>query len=475
MKNVLQFIHAIIFTSYISCQPTNWTLSQCIEYAYNHSLDLQLQQINTQILLAQKKQALYSFLPTLSGNFSHAYQYGRTIDPFTNEFALENVQTDNVYLSADLLLFQGFRLINQWKKSKLEYENAQISTEIRKQDIALAIATAYLQILFYTEEYRRSLKSLEITLQQLQKVRIAFEAGQVPRDNLVQMEAQLATEEAQLLNFQNQLQLAKLTLRQLMNLQDTTGFTIVIPDAISLQDTNLLLNYTAESIYQLALQHHPLILLAKNNIQLAIYDLKIARSSLYPVLRIYSSYGTGYSSARKQLSDITVSGLDTVGITTESPSEYVLMPSFSYSYEVIPFRNQWEDNLNRSIGLTLSIPLFHQFSARTNISIAKLNQQNRIVQLEQQQWELKKNIEKAFYDALAAKANYKAVLKQSMALEQVFNSTQIRFETGKATPFEYNDAKMKFQQSLSDLNKAKFELIFRIKILEFYMGKELNI
>lgn len=475
MKKAFLYIQLFYLTGCLFAQSPAWSLAQCIDYAYKHSLDLQIQQINSQILLAQKKQALYSFLPSISGNFSHAYQYGRTIDPFTNEFALERVQTDNIYVSGDLLLFQGFRLVNQWKKSNLEYENTLITTELRKQDIALAIATAYLQILFYHEEYLRSEKSLEITHQQLQKIKIAFEAGQIPRDNLIQMEAQLATEEAQVLNFKNQLQLAKLTLQQLMNFQDSTGFDIVIPEINSLQDTNLLLNQTPETIYQLALQQYPTIQLAKNNVQLANYDLKIARSSLYPVLRLYSSYGTGYSSARKQLSEVNLSGVDTVGITSESPSEYVLIPSFSYVYEVIPFRQQWEDNLNRSFGLTLSIPIFHQFSSRTNISIARLNQQTRMLQLEQQQWELKKNIEKAYYDALAAKANYRAVLKQVIALEQAFSSTQIRFETGKSTPFEYNDAKIKLQQALSDLNKAKFELIFRIKILEFYMGKELSI
>jgi len=474
MKKLI-FLFIVSIEGNIFAQNNILSLSQCIDYAYKNSIEIKLQEISTDILLLQKKQALFSFLPSFSGSFSHAYQYGRSIDPFTNQFALEKVQTDNLYASGDVLVFQGFYLVNQWKKKKLEYENGQLNIEVSKRDIALAIATAYLQVLFYREEYERALRALENSIAQVNKTKLSYEIGQLAKDYLLQMEAQQAADEAQVQNMLNQLQLAKLTLKQLMNYQDTTYFDIISPNENLLQDTSFLLTQTSETIYQQALQNYPLLKVSENNVTLAKYELRMSRSLFYPSIRLYSNFGTGYSSARKQISNITFEGFDTLGITSESMNEYVLSPAYSYNYEIIPFRKQWEDNFNKTVGITLNIPLFNKFNAHINISLAKLKIQNMQLQLDQQRWELKKNIEKSYYDALAALSNYRALKKQKQAQEEVFKAIQYKFNTGKVSPFEYNDAKNKLQQTEADLNKVKYELIFRIKILEFYMGKEISL
>jgi outer membrane protein len=450
-----------------------WSLEECIGYAMEHNLQIKQRMLSLELAGENLLESRAAMLPSLNGNVSHGYNWGRTIDRFTNEFATERVQFNNFYLSSSVYVFNGFRLLNTIQKNRLELMASRYDVDKMRDDISLNIATAYLSILFSIEQLENIRGQVDVTRQQLARTRQLVDAGTLARGSLLTMEAQLAAEERQVVEAENLVDLNHLTLTQLLDLPSSEGFRIIRPD-FAMEEGNALLE-NPNDIYAYALEHQPGVQSAEIRLEGASKDVSIAQSYRSPSLAIQGSWGTGYSGASRQLQSATLTGIDTLGYTIEPTPVPVGIPAFDYSYERIPFKDQIDQNNNTSLGIYLTIPIFNGFQARTAVNRARLNLMNAEYALEIEKNRLYKEIQQSYADAMAALKRYRASEKSKSALGESFTYTEQRFDVGMVNSVEYNDAKNKLSQAESEVLQAKYEFVFRKTILDYYLGKPITL
>lgn len=462
----------VFSVSLLNAQVVNvWSLEDCVEHAIENNLRIQQQKLGVDISQENLRQTKALRFPSLNTNASHNYNYGRTLDPLTNEFATERIQSNNFNLNSGVTLFSGFQIRNSVARDQYELEASKLNVETMINDISLSVASSYLQILFAKELVEVAANQLDITRQQVARTARLVEAGTLARGSLLTIQAQEATEELQLVNAENQLRLAYLDLIQLLDLRDDGTFEIEMP-GIELYHSETV-NYSPLQIYDIAVQIQPNILSADVQLASAKKSYEIARGGRSPVLSLSGSMGTGYSEARLEISEIIE--LDPQMIGQTASGEAVFAPSFSYKTNPIPFWDQIEENLNRSFGLFLRIPIFNNYQVRSNIGRSQIAVENARLQRQIIRDQLYKIIEQAHQDAHAALQRYHATEKNVQALEESFRYTEQRFNVGMVNTLEYNDAKNRLTAAQSDLLQAKYEYVFRVQILDFYLGNPISL
>ncbi|MAY83649.1 MAG: hypothetical protein CMP59_05890 [Flavobacteriales bacterium] len=452
-----------------------WTLDECINYAYEHNIQVQQNIINMRLAEQDLKASKYNVLPNLNGSASHVYNFGQTIDPFTNTFATTQVRSNQLALSSTLTIFNGFQNINNIKFNQAQLEANRYDLETMKNDIALNVANAYLQILFNQELAKNAANQLEVTQIQLERIEKQVTAGALPQGDLQEIQAQLASEELQLVNAENQLRLSKINLTQLLNLTEHKNFEVVEPNLDDIEGNAELINPGV--LYENALDIMPQVKRAESNFFAAEKNTSLARGRYYPTLNLTGSIGSGYSGANQEIVGINDLGLTPSGDVVEtSPGNFipVLSPTATVIREDKPWDDQLDDNFNKSIGFRLSIPIFNGLNSRTNVQKAKLNLENAQLSLENTKLQLRQNIETAHAEAVAALKRYNAAKKSVEALETSFEYTTQRFGVGLLNSFDFNNEKNRLNNARSELLQAKYEYIFKTKVLDFYRGQALT-
>lgn len=468
----------VLFISLASMQlsaqaetPSRWSLEDCIIYAHEHNIQVQQNIINKRIAEQDLKASKYSILPNLNGSATHIYNFGQTIDPFTNTFATSQVRSNQLSLSSSITLFDGLRNINNVKLNQAQLEANKYDVESIKNDISLNVANAYLTILFNIELGRNSERQLEVTKIQIDRIEKQVKAGTLPQGSLQEIQAQYASEELQLINAQNQLKLSKINLAQLLNLESSENFEIVEPNLNDFQGVSEMI--TPGALFETAVDIMPEIKRAEYNYYAAEKSKSLARGSYYPTLTLNGSIGSGYSGANQELVGITDLGFQPNGSITTG-GDFVLSPTFNRVLEDKPFSDQLDDNFNKSIGFRLSVPLFNGLNSRTNVQKAKLNAQSAELGLDNAKLQLRQNIETAHAEAVAALKRYKAAEKSVEALQTSFEYTNQRFSVGLVNYYDFNNEKNRLNNAQSELLQAKYEYIFKTKVLDFYTGQALR-
>ncbi len=443
-----------------------WTLEACVSHALENNIQIKQQKLGVDIARENLSQSQASRFPNFNASASHGYNFGRTIDPFTNEFATETVQFNNFSMSSGVTLFSGFQIHNSVQQRGFELEASRYDVEATQNDISLAVASAYLQILFRMELLDMALNQYGITQQQVNRTAQLVEAGTQPRGSLFTVQAQLAGEELQVVNATNQLDIAYLDLAQLLNLEDPAGFRIAIPDiAIDPGDD---LEYSPLQVYNAAVRTQPQVRATEFRVASAEKGLAVARGGRSPMLSLRGSYGSGFSGASREVTDIIAGEPQEIGRTATGVP--VFAPSFEYETRIKPFQDQLSDNLNRSIGLSLTIPVFNNYQTKTAIGRSRIALENARLSQQLVREQLFKTIQLAHADAQAALKRYLASEKNVDALEESFRYTEQRFNVGMVNVLEYNDAKNRLTAAQSEMLQSKYEYVFRTKILEFYTG-----
>ncbi len=448
-----------------------WTLQQCVDYALKNNIQIRQSQLNAEISKENFVQSQASALPSLNGNVSHSYNFGRTIDPFTNTFATDKVLSQNFYLSSSVTLFSGFQTYNTIRQNKMVYLASQYDITKTTNDISLGIASAYLQVLFAQELRNIARSQAEVTLKQVERTRKLLEAGSVAKGTLLDIQSQLAAEELNFTNAQNQLDIATLSLVQLLNLEKAEGFSIVKPDLADPSES--LLGASPSQVYSTAVQRQPEIKSAEYRLLSSERGLSAARGGMSPRISLSGSYGTGYSGASKRIAGSPAFNFAPNGDFT-SGGDTVYSAFLTNGFEVIPFSDQVNDNINKNIGLHLTVPLFNGLQTKSAMSRAKLQKQISELSLQQAKNDLNKAIQQAHADATAALKKYGATKKAAEAMQEAFKYTEQKFNVGMLNSNDYNDAKNKLQKAESDLLSAKYDYIFKVKVLDFYQGKPLS-
>ena len=448
----------------------SWTLKRCIDHALEHNIQIMQSELGAKLSKQDVIQSKAAALPTLNGFATHSYNFGQTIDRYTNQFAKDRVRSNNFGLSSSVTLFNGFQTINTIKQNRFNEMASRYDVDKIRNDVSLNVAANYLQVLFNQEQLEIARNQLQITLQQVNKTKKLVNAGSLAKGSLLDIEAQLATEELNLVTAENQLDITYLNLRQLLELDINEQFRIVKPN-ISLQE-EIKVNTTTGQVYDAALSTLPEIKSAEYRMLGSERMLAIAKGGRSPQLNLSASYGTGYSGARQDIAGVMGSGYDTIAVTTSGES--VLSPSYTYQYETASFNEQVKDNMNQTVGLNLTIPIFNGWAVKTGITKAKIGVERAQLDIELAKNTLRKNIQQAHADAVAASKRHRATEKTVNALKESFHYAEQRFNVGMVTSVEYNDAKNKLTKVQSDLLQAKYDYVFKTKILDFYQGKSLG-
>lgn len=464
-KNIFRIIILLLASHTISAQKV-WTLADCINYANENNIQIKQTELGVDLNEGNLKQSKAALLPKFSAGASNVYNFGRTIDPFTNQFATERVRSNNFYLQSSVVLFSGFQNINAMRQANYEYLASKLNVDKMRNDISLSISLAYLQILYNKELVEIAKNQAEVTKGQINRTEKLVNAGKLAKGSLLDIQSQAATEELQLVNAMNQLDLSILNLKQLLDLNSQEAFDIVKP---TIDPKENMLSGTTTDIYNTAVAAQPEIKSAEYKVQSALAGYSIAKGAVLPSLQLSGSYGTGYSGASKVLDNVGYSGMDTIGITTTG--ERVIAPRMDYNYKLKGFDAQIKDNLNKSIGIYLTIPIFNGLQVRNNMNRARINKLNAEYNLLLAQKQLQKSIEQAYADALAALKKYQATTKSVSALKESFRYVQQKFEVGMVNTIDFNVSKNNLAKAESELLQAKYDYVFRVKVLDFYQGK----
>lgn len=421
-----------------------WSLEKCITYALENNLQVKQQNLAVETKENALTVAKMAHLPTFNASASHSYSFGRAIDYGSNQVSNDIIST-SFSINANLTLFNGFEILNSRKQSQTNYLAAKSDVETIKNSIAIQIALGYLQILFNDELVNSTATQVELSKMQVERTRVLVNAGSLPEGNLFEMEAQLASDEAQLVNAQNQLDLAYLTLTQMLDLKSAESFRIEKPTNVDVEEKLAATN--PQEIFNISMGIMPQIKSSELNVESANYGLKIAKGRYYPQLSLGASYSSG---ARQFLK--------------ENPM-----------VAEVPFETQIRDNASTYLGFSLSIPIFNGLQTRKGVSNAKINLSSSQIDLENQKNSLYKDIQQAYADALAALKKYKSTQKSLQALEEAFRYSEQKFNLGMVTSIDYTTAKNKLAKAQTDLLQAKYEFIFKSKILDFYKGETLKL
>lgn len=480
MKKILLLLFGLSFI-YLDTTAQNrkvWTLQECIDYAFKHNIQVRQTELGVFRDEINLRQSRYNRLPNLNANTGGSFNVGRSVNPFTNVIVDQDVTSQNIGLNSSVTLFNGFAQTNTINQNKANLAKSEYDLEDIKNNTALNIVNFYLNVLLAAEQYKSTLLAIETSEIQLDRTQKQFNAGAVALQNLLQVKQQLANEELNLIRAENSLELARLSLKQALQLPASTPMDIEVPEITAPSESWLSLNL--EEIFDSALSL-PNVKSTEAQMESAEYGVSIARAGRLPSLTFSGGFGTAYSSAAP-----------TQFPRAGSPNELVTVPIGAvnvdgqiypvFTQQSVPteftqntYLNQLDFNMRRFVSLNLNIPLFNRFQTNSNVSIAKINLENATYQTLLVKNQLRQNIEQAYYDARAAAKTYFATEKQVESLEESFRNVEQRFNIGASDPIEYNQIKNDYNRALNDLIRAKFDYIFKLKVLDFYQGKPLEL
>lgn len=425
----------------IYSQQKGWSLEECIKYAIENNIQIKQQVIQTEVQQNSLDLAKLKLLPTFNAGVSHDYLFGRALDPNSYKFFDNTTKSDNFYAGGETPLFKGLQNLNSIKKNQYEVLAAKEDLQYIRDDVALNVALAYLQILLNKELVAANENQLNITLQQIEKTKKLVDAGSVAKGNLLQIEAQAAQEELQLINTRNLLETSYLTITQFLELKTPAGFEVIVP-AMAV-DSNSMVSGNIDEIYEIAKGSRPEIRSSEMKLAASEYDLKIAKGGRSPILVLNHSLSTRYSYINNLPND--------------------------------PFRTQINNHKSGDIGISLNIPILNGWQVNKNIANSKLSVQNYQYNLDGTKKQLYKSIQKAYTDAVAALKKFNSSAKAVVSSEESFRYTEQKFNVGMVTSVDYNASKNQLLTAQSNMSQAKYEFIFKTKVLDFYKGIPLTL
>lgn len=448
------FLAIFLFSSAnLQAQSRIWTLEDCFYYAIENNIQIKQSALavkNYEIGLTESK---LSLLPNLNGDVSFSYNWGRVLDRTNYTYTNNETNQANFGVYANVRIFGGLQYQNQIKKSSLDFLTSKYDYDKIKDDITLLLTQAYVNILYNKELLKVATEQVAITQEQIKRTEKLVEAGKLAMGSLLEIQAQGAKEEIAEINYENSLALAYLDLQQILDLQAGSDFEIDVP----VLDQELQLEILPISmIYETALDVQPAIKSAETTVESAYTSVAIARGAKSPVLNLQSGWNTNYSNQYRQFAIDPVTG------------EF-------YQTDVIPFGDQFADNQSRYLGIGLSIPIFNGYQASSNVSRAKIAATNAEYQFELAKNTMRKSIEQAYYDAQAAFKTFQATQKSLSSFSESYRYTEQKFNVGMATSVDYNLAKTQLAAAESELVRARYDYIFKSKILDFYMGKPITL
>jgi outer membrane protein len=474
-----------VYGQQVSANDRPLSLKECVDIALQNNLQVRRSIYSVQNSNINLWQSKAQFLPTLNAGTSYGWQWGRAINPVTNIYTNRNGNNLNGQLSTSWLLFNGLRVQNNYKMSLRDFDASNYDLQKTKNDVIINVVTLYINVIFNKELYENANFQLKSSQTQLERIVKQVEAGSLPKANQLNQEAQVATNEVNLINQENAVNLSLLQLKQALQLPSSTPLDVIVPE---LSTEDLILEQGPDEIFQTALETMPEIRSAMLRVESADFALKASKGNIYPRLSINGSLQSNYSSVSDEDRPIAIdqavptrpSASPTGVAIVAQPSGDLYFPVHALVPNVTEYsdgygpRDQLKDNLFKTSTLTLTVPLFNGLQTRSAVQRAAVNTElARINQIEAENT-LRQTIETSYNDAVAAAKTYTSSLKQVSAREEAARMNQQRFELGAISFVENQISENDLFQARSDLTRAKYNFIFRKKILDFYQGKPIE-
>ncbi len=453
-KNIFFFVPglALIFTVLPETHAQEKiTLQQAVEAALKSNLQIKQAQLQESLTEQDLKQFKLALLPTLNASTNLNFNFGRSVDPFSYQFVNQQITSANGGASTGFTLFQGGQKLNQISQNKLLLEADKSNTRRVQNDLALNVATTYLGILNNRDLLAASGQQLDLARLQLEREQKQFDVGNKTLADLSQAKAQVATAELNVTNAQNNLDISYLNLAQLMERNPAELFEAVAPQIDEIGQLNTA--YSAAQIYTKAVDNYPDIKYAEFNALAAKQAIKVARGSLFPRLDLQASLGSGYSTGSERIRP----GPDGTQIRERSP-----------------FGSQLNNNFNQTLGFGLSIPIFNGLSSRIAVTRAKIQYQNASFAEQLAKNNLNKIINQAVLDLRASEKRYRSAQTAFESSKEAFRVIEQRYNVGLVNSLDYNQSQTNLNKAQFDMIQAKYDLIFRSKVIDFYLGNPLE-
>ncbi len=478
MKTKIGLITTLILLSFVSVGQEKRILSlqECIEIAVENNLTVQRSELNLQGADINLLQAQAQRIPTVNLNGNYGFNWGRGIDPTTNQFIDQRINFNGVSGSTSMPLLGGLQVTNSIKQSKLDREASKFDLERSINDISLNISLFYLSVILNKELLDNANFQLESSQQQYERTKVLVESGALPLANELQLQSQVASNEVALINAQNNLDLSVLSLKQALLLPPGQDIDIVIPEMEV--DQSEIETSSVMDVYNVALDNQPEMKSADLRVKSAEVGLDVSKGAMYPSLSVSGGFSTNYSDAFQDISVVSASPTGQLNPTqlVDNNGDPIFEQEFDVQLEseTVPLSTQYDNNLSKRLSLNLNVPIFNGFRTRSDIQRSKIAVQQAEINKTEQQNILYQTIESAYRNALAASKTYTASQRQVTSLEETYRAVENQYNNGAANFTDYQVALNNLYQARTDLSRAKFDFIFRKKVLEFYQGKPLT-
>lgn len=449
-----QVISSVALASFLFCLPAGaqdtpkqWSLEECIRYAIENNIDLKQRELEQRSREVDLHTSKYSWLPSVNASINENLGFGRS-ESVDGLIVDRNSANTTAGIQLSMPIFDGLKIPNDIAARKLDLKAAIETLNKAKEDLFINVASYYLQVLYNKEMLKIAQLQVDLSAEQVTKTEALYNSGKVPESQLYDIKAQLAKDEVTLTESENNVKLALLDLMQSLELERAgKSFDVLDPatgDAVERYMSSII--PPPDQVYDNAVTFKPQIKEQQYLLESQKKTLRIAQAGYYPKLNFSAGYSTGY---------------------------YHNFGDGEYNNP--PFSDQLKNNGQKSIGLSLSIPIFNRFQVRNSVRSARININNRELMMENTKKSLYKEIQQAYYNATAAQEKYISSDKSVDASKSAFSYAEERYGAGKSTVFEYSEAKMKYAQSLAEQTQAKYNFIFRAKILDFYNGTPITL
>ncbi|MEO1263400.1 MAG: TolC family protein [Bacteroidota bacterium] len=475
-QKIVAFFASFVFVliSLSSIAQEKWSLEKCIDYAKENSLTLKQADYGVQLAALADKQNKLNRLPSINGSSSYGYSFGLGLDPTTNALQNQRIGFNNISVSGNLTLFQGGLINNSIKQGQYDLKASKADAEFAFNTMALNIANAYLQILMAEEQLVNGEKRLGLSKEQLDQTDKMIKAGTLPENDRLEVLAQMARDEQTIIQSQNLIDINYLNLKEFMQLDPNTEIQIEIPEINFDYDTSPEA-YTFREVYGTAVNTQPQVMRDEMNLKSAEKGVSIARSGMLPTLTLFGGFDTRWSSASKRPVGPRDTTFDDVTLRVNNEDFVVGFPNISSDVEDTPYFTQLDDNLGKNVGVSLSIPFYNNHRNRIAVERAKVNILNAKLQADLTKQQLKIDIQNALASARAGYRSMKAANKTVEAATAAFENAEKQYELGAINTFQYTTARNNLDIAEIDMTVAKYDYLFRLKIIDFYLGKALKI
>ena len=473
MKKLGILFFVLTISTSANAQVKKWTLSECVQYALDNNISVKQSELDLAATDIEKMSATGAFLPSLNFSTSASENTGLSFNPLTNNAQTTTFLSVNGSVNVGYTLFDGLRNYRRVQRAALSQLSSQYRLSKMKDDISLFVANGYLQVLLNKANVAAVVAQNQVTKQQIDRTKKLIDAGVLPRGDLLDIDATDASEQQRIAVAENAVRISLIGLAQLLLIKDYENFDIVDEDYQVVN--NAIALKTVDEIIEGAKQSRSEVKIAEQNVTISEKDLQIAKGASLPTLSAFFGYNSRYTNAGSFTQELDPDNpfiTQEIGIVEQTGQSVVGQFPNTISREVQPdaFLDQAYENDGISYGLQLSIPVFNAFSVRANVRRSKISLERSKLQLQQAALDLESNVYQAYVDANGSRKAYQAAQKSVASQELAYQYAKDRYDAGATNAFDFSQSKLRYDNAQVELNRSKYDYIFKIKVLELYFG-----